>query len=108
MAIKKPISSSASKTAPYTHSISGELCIGYLADNPLNPFVVISDQSGRAITRTMGLTLDQASSFADQIIAAFNRQRGFARARRLVRRAAACAIVGASVYALSVAASLFL
>lgn len=108
MATKKPTSSSASEKAPYPYPISGELCIGYLADNPLNPFVVISDQSGRAITRTMGLTLDQASSFADQIIAAFNRQRGFARARRLVRRAAACAIVGASVYALSVAASLFL
>ena len=108
MATKKPISSSVSQEAPYTHSISGELCIGYLADNPLNPFVVISDQSGRAIARTMGLTLDQAAGFADQIITAFNRPRRRARLRWLVKHVAAHVIVGAAVYTLIVAACLFL
>ena len=108
MATQKPISSPVSQEAQYTHSISGELCIAYLGDNPLNPFVVLSDQSGRAIARTMGLTLDQAAGFADQIITAFNRPRRRASLRWLVKHVAVHVIVGAAVYTLIVAACLFL
>ena len=108
MATKKPISSLASEKALYTHSISGDLCVGYMAESPLNPFVVISDQSGRAIARVMGLTLNQAAGFADQIITTFNRPRRLARLRRLSKHVAAHAIVGTAVYALIIAACLFL
>jgi hypothetical protein len=93
---------------PYTHSITGEFCIGYLASHPSDPSVILSDESGRAIARVMGLTLDQAADFADQIVVAFNRQHSCTRLRCLFRHGTKYAIAGASVYALIIAVLLFL